>query len=171
MTTNAAVLENAYAAWLTYVTTHADFLALGCKVFSAPSGSPIPLREDGSLGTTEIPAFYVETCRPKWSDWENDNSRRQYLLEIEVSGGLLYTSTSTASPNPVFAAAAALLTLCDVLGSSTAQQGALAGTANIDDYDFSPGDVIPVIDKSNPRLVRYWDAQFSVTLKKLVTFA
>lgn len=171
MTTNAAVLQDAYEAWLAYVTTHPDFEALNLKVWSAPTGTPIPIREDGTIGGTELPAFYVETIRPAWSEVANDNAGGQRLLLLRIEGGVAYGSRSIAEPNAVFDASAAQLTLIDIHGSGAARGGELAGTASIDDYEFEPGDVISVVAKDNPRVVRFWDAQFVVTLQKLVTFA
>lgn len=170
-TTNAAALQDAYEAWLEYVTTHADFEALNLRVFSAPTGTPIPVREDGTIGATELPAFYVEALRPAWSEVENDNAGGQRLLLLTIEGGVAYGSRSIAEPNAVFNASAAQLTLIDIHGAGVARGGSLAGTTSIDDYEFAPGDVISVVAKDNPRVVRFWDAQFTVTLKKLITFA
>lgn len=167
---NKTVISDMLSAFWTYVTTHADIVSLNLKKFPQFLGQPLPARQ-GVLSATEIPAIFTEAFIPRFTAAEMDNAAKQRVVEVEIPVCLIYGNTVMHQAHNADVPSQSFMTLVDVLGAEVARfSGGIVGAA-IDDFEFDPIGVEPVIAEESGRMVIYWIGEVRVKLRKLVTFA
>ena len=164
-TANASLLTNAMDAFWSYLEGKTDFTSLGLQIFKGYDGNVLPVREDGSLEASDLPAMYVESITP--NPLETDTTPDEEIIHIEMEGGVVYDNTTFHTANSSVDCAAALMTLSDVILSRHSLDTNL-GTGSGGAVDGLAWEVLgmdPVRSGANPRDVLYWDGQFKLTLE------
>ncbi len=171
MTTNAQKLREMFERFWSYLTGSTDFIQLGLHPFAVVLGDPMPVLGDGSIPADALPAFFVERMSPAPSRAESDNYASQRVRSFTVECAAVYPSIVPHQAQAGFDAMSAVMTMEDILGSYAARNGGIAGSPQVDDFEFVPGEVEAVPSVNNQQVVMYWVGRFSVRLDKLIQYA
>ena len=170
MTSNRSALRALFDGFWKYLTEHPEFAPLGCKLFSPLEGRPLPVAADGSIASTDLPAFTIENVQNLSGDEPRDDAARQRTLRFRVNCLFVFPSLGLSDQSAgFFSAAEALVVAEDILTSESARLGGLAGSPGVDDYAVESGDVESIPSVANPRLIMFCVSRFSVVIEKRLT--
>ncbi|HGY90396.1 MAG TPA: hypothetical protein ENK43_04390 [Planctomycetes bacterium] len=163
MTVNAQFFQEMIDALWTHLSKDTRYAALGLTEFRLSDGNSLPVQDDGRIESRRLPAIFVETIRPEVLERRVEPYREE--VQIGLSMGVIYANKASHQAHSMMTAAAALMTIIDVIANRQAQSGRLGAPGIISSYSWELGDVEPIIPEGSTE-VSYWIASFTVTLRR-----
>lgn len=163
-TPTVGFLREMIDAFWAHVEADARFKALNLKLYKLTDGKALPVKQDGGISSSDLPACFVDSFTPSFGDPRTEPRRWEVNVELPVS--FAYANTQTHSAHTAALCAEALMTMQLILGNQTAIRTRLGNAAVISGYDFEIGEVQAVLDPTGRRIL-YWVGDFKVTLQRL----
>lgn len=164
---NADALRAMFTTFWDFLTQAPEFARLGVQAFNMLEGKVLPVAKDGTIATSDLPAFAIERVRNLSKDSERDDGARQRILKYGVDCIFVFRADEPGAT--AYDAMSAELVAEDVILSESARLGGLSGSPGVDDYELIPGETTEIPSVQNEQIVMFWVSRFSVVLSKQVT--